>query len=84
MTLGLATLTAWGSGRFQGLVAGIPNFLPGETFEQAQQRVMEHGTEAGLSLFNDFFLVAMGLCLIAIVPGRADGVAPRQGAPLTC
>ena len=68
MTLGLATLTAWGSGRFQGLVAGVPNFLPGETAGQAQQRVMEQGTNAGLSLFNDFFLVAMSVCLIAIIP----------------
>ena len=73
MTLGLATLTAWGTDRFQGLVAGIrlPFPLPGETAEQAQQRIAEFDaglSDAGLTLFNDFFLVAMGVCLVAIIP----------------
>ena len=73
MTLGLATLTAWGTGRFQGLVAGVrlPFPLPGETLEQTQQRVQEFqdvATGAGLTLFNDFFLVAMAVCLIAMAP----------------
>ena len=68
MTVGLAILTAWGSWRFQGLVAKVPNFLVGETTEQAQQRVMGEGVAAGLSLFNDFYLVAMVVCLIAIIP----------------
>ena len=73
MTLGLATLTAWGTDRFQGLVAGIrlPFPLPEETAEQAQQRIAEFDaglSDAGLTLFNDFFLVAMGVCLVAIIP----------------
>ena len=73
MTLGLATLTAWGSGRFVGLVAGLrlPFPVPGETIEQTQQRALEFETaftDAGLTLFNDFFLVAMGLSLAAVLP----------------
>ncbi len=73
MTLGLATLTAWGSGRFQTLVAGIrlPFPLPGETAAQAELRALEYQSqisEAGLTLFQDFFLVAMALCLVAIIP----------------
>ena len=86
MTLGLATLTAWGSGRFQGLVAGIqiPFSLPGETAEQSRQRVVEFDAqvrEAGLTLFNDFFLVAMGLCLIAILPAAYMAWHRRRTPP---
>ena len=62
MTLGLATLTAWGSDRFGRLVAGVDVLLtaPGEFEARA--------VDAGLTLFNDFFLVAMVVSLIAIVP----------------
>ena len=71
MTLGLATLAAWGMDRFQGLVAGIP-ILPeaGETAAQAEERLRIAGAQlndAGLTLFNEFFLVAMGLSLAAVL-----------------
>ena len=73
MTLGLATLTAWGSERFQGLVAGTPLPFPvaGETAAEAQQRLMEFDAQlrsAGVTLFDEFFLIAMGVCLIAMLP----------------
>ena len=73
MTLGIAALTAWGTGRFDALVAGIgaPFALPGETAEQAQARIAEGQqqlTDAGLTLFGDFFIVAAALCLIALLP----------------
>ena len=82
MTLGLAALTAWGSARFDGLVAGIqlPFAQPGETATQSQQRVLEFGAqvnEAGLTLFTNFFLVAMVLCLVAMLPAVA--LALRRG-----
>ena len=73
MTLGIAALAAWGTGRFDTLVSGIgaPFALPGETAQQAQARIAEvqqRLTEAGLTLFSDFFVVAAVLCLVALVP----------------
>ena len=86
MTIGLAALTAWGSGQFQGLVAGLqfPFALPGESSGQTQQRIAEFEaklTDVGLGLFNDFFLVAMGLCLIAIVPAAVMAWDHRRKTP---
>ena len=73
MTLGLAALTAWGSERFQGLASGIqlPFASPGESAAQAQQRLYEFDarlTSAGVTLFSEFFLIAMGVCLVALLP----------------
>ena len=73
MTLGLATLTAWGSGRFRGLVPSgqWPFQLSGETATQFEQRMLEYETQltsAGMTLFTDFFLIAMAVCVIALLP----------------
>lgn len=73
MTLGLAALTAWGSDRFQSLVAGIslPFALPGETAAESQKRVQEFDAQfrdAGMALFSEFFLIAMAVCLLALIP----------------
>ncbi|MGH2542679.1 MAG: hypothetical protein ACRDIB_07775, partial [Ardenticatenaceae bacterium] len=49
----------------------LPFPIPGETAAQAQQRLLDYESqisEAGLALLQDFFLVAMALCLIAIIP----------------
>ncbi len=73
MTLGLAALTAWGSGRFDALVAGVevPFQLAGETAEEARLRSIEFEaqvTDAGITLFNEFFLAAMAVALAALIP----------------
>ena len=73
MTLGVAALAAWGTGKFDALVSGIgaPFALPGETAQQAQARIAEvqqQLTDAGLTLFSDFFMVAAVLCLLALLP----------------
>jgi EmrB/QacA subfamily drug resistance transporter len=72
MALGLAALTAWGTSHFGNLVTGlqIPYPLVGEAAASYQQRVDEFQrqlTDAGLTVFNDFFLVAAGLCVLGIV-----------------
>ena len=87
MTLGIAALTAWGTGRFDALVAGagVPFALPGETAQQAQARIAEvhqQFREAGLTLFSDFFVVAAALCLLALIP-TAFMAWQRNGAGMT-
>ena len=72
MALGLAALTAWGTGYFGRLVTGlqVPFPLSGETAAGYQLRIDEFQrqvTDAGLTVFNDFFLIAAGLCALAIV-----------------
>ncbi|MBM3934161.1 MAG: MFS transporter [SAR202 cluster bacterium] len=73
MTLGLAALAAWGSDRFFNLTGSLrlPLAIPGETPAETLQRQMEFDAQlkaAGVSLFQDFFLIAMALCLLAVIP----------------
>jgi len=73
MTFGLAALTAWGSGRFATLAGGVPLPLPlvGETEAQSAERLAAYQsqvTDIGMSLFIEFFIVAMAVCLIALLP----------------
>ena len=66
MTVGIATLSAWGSGRFVDLIN-----LRGITAEQllrAPPETVEQVTDVGLTLFTEFFLIAMAVALIALVP----------------
>ena len=68
MTLGLASITAWGMSRYSELTYKI-NFSPmrHETFAESQNRIIEGITLSGLQLFQEFFLVASILCLIGMV-----------------
>ena len=85
MTIGLAALTAWGSGRFVGLVGRFrfPLQLQGETGAQYQERLVQYEAQvegAGMTGFNEFFVIAMAVCLIALVPVAL--MDWRRGRPL--
>jgi hypothetical protein len=64
----------------------LPFPMPGDTAAQSEQRLadFESGlSDAGLSLFSDFFMIAMAVCLVAIgialfmawKPGREEAVS---------
>lgn len=68
MALGVAMLTAWGTGRFEELVAGIKLPLaPNNANEIQIQEILAafetNVTDAGMALFNEFFLIAAVICL---------------------
>ncbi len=73
MTFGLAALASWGMGKFHILATELP--FPFESLDQypgsteQQFREFETGlTEISLTLFNDFFLIAMVISLLALIP----------------
>ena len=72
MTVGIAALTAWGSGRFDTKVSGMDlPMLSGLTTEEAEQIVVQFEGElidVGLSLFNEFFLIAAAVALLSLLP----------------
>ena len=61
MALGLATLSAWGIERFYSLTA---DFVPVGSFQETQAILID----AGVTVFQDLFMIAGVLSLIAIVP----------------
>ena len=73
MTFGLAAVTAWGSARFDTLApkSEWPFQLSGETAAELGARLDSYGAaliDAGTTLFNEFFLIAAGLSLLALLP----------------
>ncbi|MBI2955426.1 MAG: MFS transporter [Chloroflexi bacterium] len=73
MMVGLSILTSWGLGRFNTLMASVPLPLPtaGASAEALQQQMIEYQNlafQAVLRVFNEVFLVAAIVCLVAIVP----------------
>ena len=69
MALGLAALSAWGMDRFFTLTADLPPALSPEYASELNQ--------ASITLFQEFFRVAMALCLVALVP--VMGMGGRRG-----
>ena len=73
MTLGLAALSAWGVEHFGVLIADLQFPIPqvGEAAEVSQARLEAYNSQlsqAGLSLFHNFFRVAAVVSLLAVIP----------------
>ncbi len=88
MTFGIAALTAWGVARFDVLAADIrlPFTEATQTSAEAQaqlDRFADRINEAGMTLFQEFFIIAAALCLAAVVPAvlmivnKAGGKRPH-------
>ena len=72
MTLSISWISSWGTSRFQDLTNGI-QLLPLLTQTNINSTtdtssIQLQISEAGLQLFNDFFLIAAILCIIGIIP----------------
>lgn len=88
MMVGLSALTSWGLGRFNTLMASVPLPLPSEGVgaEALQRQMIEYQNmafQAVMKVFNEIFIVAAMVCLVAIVPAlllRSQRDNPEQCA----
>ena len=77
MALGLAALSAWGIERFYSLTADV---TIGATFEATQAPLID----AGVTVFQNLFMIAGFLALLAILPAllmRVEEVEETEGLP---
>ena len=77
MALGLAALSAWGIERFYSLTADV---TIGATFERTQAPLID----AGVTVFQNLFMIAGFLSLLAILPAllmRLEEVEETEGLP---
>ena len=70
MTIGLAAMASWGSSKFEHLLSGVtlPINSGAQESGQALSEFESSITNIGTQLFNDFFMTAAVLCLIALIP----------------
>jgi len=74
MTIGLAAIASYGTTRFDLLVGAIDLTLLDPGYGQEI-------SEAGMRVFSEFFLAAMVLCLMALLPAllmRTERQSPTQ------
>ena len=77
MALGLAALSAWGIERFYSLTAHV---TIGPTFEETQAPLID----AGVTVFQNLFMIAGFLALLAILPAllmKVEDVEETEGLP---
>ena len=66
MTIGLSSLTAWGTTRFSQLTSDLEGF---SLDPLAQQELTDVTLNSGLQVFQEFFLIGLVICLISIPIG---------------
>ena len=66
MTIGLSSLTAWGTTRFSSLTSDLEGF---SLDPLAQQKLTDATLNSGLQVFQEFFLIGLFVSLIAIPIG---------------
>ena len=66
MTIGLSSLTAWGTTRFSSLTSDLEGF---SLDPLAQQKMTDTTLNSGLQVFQEFFLIGLFVSLIAIPIG---------------
>ena len=66
MTIGLSSLTAWGTTRFSQLTSDVEGF---SLDPLAQQKLTETTLNSGLQVFQEFFLIGLIVCIISIPIG---------------
>ena len=76
MALGLAALSAWGIERFYSLTAHV---VIGETFEETEAPLIE----AGVTVFQNLFMISGFLALVAILPALMMRVEDAEDAEET-
>ena len=74
MAFGLAALSAWGIERFYSLTPEAEDII-GETFEETQAPLIE----AGVTVFQNLFMIAGFLALFAILPALLMKVEEAEG-----
>ncbi len=74
MAFGLAALSAWGIERFYSLTPDAENII-GATFEETQAPLIE----AGVTVFQNLFMIAGFLSLLAILPALLMKVEEVEG-----
>ena len=74
MAFGLAALSAWGIERFYSLTPEAEDII-GETFEETQAPLIE----AGVTVFQNLFMIAGFLALFAILPALLMKVEEVEG-----
>ena len=66
MTIGLSSLTAWGTTRFSQLTSDLEGF---SLDPLAQQELTDSTLSSGLQVFQEFFFIGLIVCLISIPIG---------------
>ena len=66
MTIGLSSLTAWGTTRFSSLTSDLEGF---SLDPLAQQKLTDATLSSGLQVFQEFFFIGLIISLVAIPIG---------------